>query len=46
MTSPIWRSLPAAQPGRFGTQPGVQMFGMIREAMRFATLITDRLARA
>lgn len=46
MTSPIWRSLPAARPGRFETLPGVLMFGMIREAMRFATLITDRLARA
>ena len=45
-TSPIWQALPAAQPGRFGILPGVLMFGMVREAMRFADIITDRLARA
>lgn len=45
-TSPIWQALPAARPGRFEILPGVLMFGMIREAMRFATIITDRLARA
>lgn len=44
--SPIWQALPAARPGRFEILPGVLMFGMVREAMRFATLITDRLARA
>ena len=45
-TSPIWQALPAARPGRFDTLPGVLMFGMVREAMRFADIITDRLARA
>lgn len=45
-TSPIWQALPAARPGRFGVLPGVLMFGMIREAMRFAEIITERLARA
>jgi ABC-type Fe3+-hydroxamate transport system substrate-binding protein len=45
-TSPIWQALPAAQPGRFDILPGVLMFGMVREAMRFANIITDRLAPA
>ncbi|MGV3551655.1 iron-siderophore ABC transporter substrate-binding protein [Rhizobium sp.] len=45
-SSPIWQALPAARPERFGILPGVLMFGMVREAMRFATLITDRLAPA
>ena len=44
-TSPIWQALPATRDGRFGTMPGVLMFGMVREAMRFAELITDRLVR-
>lgn len=45
-TSPIWQALPAARPGRFDILPGVLMFGMVREAVRFATIITDRLVPA
>ena len=44
-TSPIWQALPAARSGRFEVLPGVLMFGMVREAMRFANIITDRLLR-
>jgi ferric hydroxamate transport system substrate-binding protein len=43
-TSPIWQALPAARPDRFEVLPCVLMFGMVREAMRFAGIITDRLA--
>ena len=45
-SSPVWQALPAARPGRFDILPGVLMFGMVREAMRFADIITDKLARA
>lgn len=45
-TSPIWQALPATRDGRFGVLPGVLMFGMVREAMRFSEIITDRLVRA
>lgn len=44
-SSPIWQALPATQSGRFGVLPGVLMFGMVREAMRFAEIITERLVR-
>lgn len=44
--SPIWQALPATRDGRFSVLPGVLMFGMVREAMRFAEIITDRLVRA
>ena len=45
-TSPIWQALPASRSGRFEILPAVLMFGMVREAMRFARIITDRLAAA
>jgi iron complex transport system substrate-binding protein len=44
--SPIWQALPSSRPGRFDILPGVLMFGMVREAMRFATIVTGRLAPA
>lgn len=43
--SPLWRSLPLAQPGRFFVLPPALMFGMANEAMRFAGLVTDLLER-
>lgn len=43
--SPLWRSLPVAQPGHFFVLPPALMFGMVNEAMRFAGLVTDLLER-
>lgn len=41
--SPLWSRLPFLRAGRVSVLPGVLMFGMVREAMRFASLVTDRL---
>jgi ABC-type Fe3+-hydroxamate transport system substrate-binding protein len=41
--SPLWQVLPFTRPGRFSVLPGVLMFGMVREALRFATILTDHL---
>ncbi|MDP9840682.1 iron complex transport system substrate-binding protein [Neorhizobium huautlense] len=41
--SPLWHELPFARAGRVSVLPGVLMFGMVREAIRFAELLTDRL---
>lgn len=41
--SPLWRNLPFVRAGRVSVLPGVLMFGMVREAMRFAELLTERL---
>lgn len=41
--SPLWRKLPFVEAGQVSVLPGVLMFGMVREAMRFAQLVTDRL---
>lgn len=43
--SPLWRSLPVARPDRFSVLPPALMFGMVKEAMRFAGLMTDLLER-
>ncbi|UXT43664.1 iron-siderophore ABC transporter substrate-binding protein [Agrobacterium leguminum] len=41
--SPLWSNLPFVRAGRVSTLPGVLMFGMVQEAMRFARLVTDHL---
>lgn len=41
--SPLWTHLPFVRNGQVTVLPGVLMFGMVREAMRFATVITDRM---
>lgn len=41
--SPLWLELPFVRAGRVSVLPGVLMFGMVREAMRFAELLTERL---
>lgn len=43
--SPLWRSLPVAQPGHFFVLPPALMFGMVNEAMRFGGLVTQLLER-
>jgi len=43
--SPLWRSLPVAQPGHFFVLPPALMFGMVNEAMRFGRLVTQLLER-
>ncbi|WP_313196031.1 iron-siderophore ABC transporter substrate-binding protein [Shinella zoogloeoides] len=43
--SPLWRSLPIAQPGHFFVLPPALMFGMVNEAMRFGRLVTQWLER-
>jgi iron complex transport system substrate-binding protein len=44
--SPLWQALPFSRPGHFAVLPGVLMFGMVTEAMRFARLLTDHLEAA
>ena len=41
--SPLWQKLPIAQSGRFSTLPPALSFGMVNEAIRFASLLTDLL---
>lgn len=43
--SPLWSRLPFVRAERISVLPGVLMFGMVREALRFASLITDRLEK-
>lgn len=43
--SPLWQRLPFSQPGHFSVLPPALMFGMVNEAMRFASLLTDRLEK-
>jgi len=44
--SPLWTSLPFVRRQRISVVPGVLMFGMIQEALRFSTLIVDVLETA
>lgn len=44
--SPLWTSLPFVQQRRVSTMPGVLMFGMVQEAMRFGALVVDTLEAA
>lgn len=44
--SPLWTNLPFVQKQRVSTIPGVLMFGMIQEAMRFGALVVDTLEAA
>ncbi|WP_163902335.1 ABC transporter substrate-binding protein [Rhizobium daejeonense] len=41
--SPLWRALPFARPGHFSIVPPALMFGMVNEAIRFASIITSEL---
>lgn len=41
--NPLWLGLPFVREKRVSVLPGVLMFGMVREAMRFAELITQSL---
>ncbi|MFK3777665.1 iron-siderophore ABC transporter substrate-binding protein [Agrobacterium sp. NPDC089420] len=41
--SPLWSNLPFVRAKRVSTLPGVLMFGMVQEAMRFARLLTAHL---
>ncbi|TWF58369.1 iron-siderophore ABC transporter substrate-binding protein [Neorhizobium alkalisoli] len=43
--SPLWNRLPFSQPGHLSILPPVLMFGMVNEALRFASLLTDHLER-
>ncbi|WP_392391472.1 iron-siderophore ABC transporter substrate-binding protein [Ochrobactrum sp. 19YEA23] len=43
--SPLWSSLPFVEAGRYTILPGVLMFGMVVEALRFADLLVDALER-
>ncbi len=45
-TNPLWSELPFVRTGRVSVLPGVLMFGMVHEAMRFARLVTDCLETA
>ncbi|WP_371094500.1 iron-siderophore ABC transporter substrate-binding protein [Sinorhizobium sp. CB9] len=44
--SALWTGLPFAQKHRVSTIPGVLMFGMVQEAMRFGALVVDTLEAA
>ncbi|WP_105384946.1 iron-siderophore ABC transporter substrate-binding protein [Neorhizobium alkalisoli] len=44
--SPLWTSLPFVRRDRVSTIPGVLMFGMVQEAMRFAALVADKIEAA
>lgn len=44
--TPLWSRLPFAQKGKVSLMPGVLMFGMVNEALRFGQLITDKLEQA
>lgn len=41
--SPLWTSLPFVKRQRISVIPGVLMFGMVQEALRFSTLAVDTL---
>lgn len=41
--NPLWSALPFVREGRVSVLPGVWMFGMLREAMRFSRLLTSHL---
>lgn len=41
--SPLWRELPFVRAGRVSVLPGVWMFGMVGEAVRFSRLLTGHL---
>lgn len=43
--SPLWQALPFSQPGHMSVVPPALMFGMVNEAMRFASLVTDALEK-
>ncbi|MBY4611299.1 iron-siderophore ABC transporter substrate-binding protein [Rhizobium sp. 9T] len=44
--SPLWTSLPFVGRQRISVIPGVLMFGMVQEALRFSTLMVDVLETA
>lgn len=44
--SALWTSLPFVQNQRVSIIPGVLMFGMVQEAMRFGALVADTLEAA
>lgn len=44
--SPLWTSLPFIRRQRISVVPGVLMFGMVQEALRFSTLMVDVLETA
>ncbi|MBX5223036.1 iron-siderophore ABC transporter substrate-binding protein [Rhizobium sp. NLR8a] len=44
--SPLWTGLPFVQRQRISVVPGVLMFGMVQEALRFSTLMVDVLETA
>ncbi|NEJ73966.1 ABC transporter substrate-binding protein [Rhizobium phaseoli] len=44
--SPLWTSLPFVKRQRISVIPGVLMFGMVQEALRFSTLVVDVLEKA
>lgn len=41
--SPLWRALPITQAGRIRSLDPVLLFGMVNEAMRFASLVTEAM---
>lgn len=41
--SPLWQALPFARPGHFSVVPPALMFGMVNEAIRFASIMTREL---
>lgn len=41
--SPLWQALPFSRPGHLSVIPPALMFGMVNEAVRFSSLVTDRL---
>ncbi|EJC75443.1 ABC-type Fe3+-hydroxamate transport system, periplasmic component [Rhizobium leguminosarum bv. trifolii WSM2012] len=46
LESPLWSSLPFVRRQRISVVPGVLMFGMVQEALRFATLMVAVLETA
>ncbi|AGS26078.1 iron-siderophore ABC transporter substrate-binding protein [Rhizobium etli] len=44
--SPLWTSLPFVRRQKISVVPGVLMFGMVQEALRFSTLVVDVLETA
>ncbi|MFS8147384.1 iron-siderophore ABC transporter substrate-binding protein [Rhizobium sp. BR 249] len=44
--SPLWTSLPFVRRQRISVVPGVLMFGMVQEALRFSALMVDVLETA
>nr|WP_244920123.1 iron-siderophore ABC transporter substrate-binding protein [Rhizobium etli] len=44
--SPLWTSLPFVRRQKISVVPGVLMFGMVQEALRFSTLMVDVLETA